>query len=147
MQNFSKPQRHCFIAKWATYPWNLTLHAFPSQIIASWKCLSKWQVKAMQTKFVTTKYILLVSSCSVIPTCTYHDIISFLQFQVRATDSRPLGVVRSAEATVVITITRDQGPPVFTRTPYSTVVPINQAVNTTFYTVSAFDNDLRVSHM
>jgi hypothetical protein len=64
---------------------------------------------------------------------------------VRATDNRPASVARTAEATVVITIIRDSGPPQFISTPYITSVAINQAVNTSFFNVQAIDNDLRVS--
>ena len=59
-------------------------------------------------------------------------------------DDRPTGVQRTSEAQVIISVLRDSGPPTFVNTPYSTSVPINQQVNTTFYSVRAIDNDLKV---
>ena len=73
-----------------------------------------------------------------------HVISLSLQFNVRATDNRPSTVARSAESTVVITIIRDSGPPQFVNTPYITSVPINKAINSSFFNVQAIDNDLRV---
>lgn len=70
---------------------------------------------------------------------------SNFRFSVRANDDRPLSVRKTADATVEITVLRDSGPPTFTNTPYNTIVPINQVVNSTFYNVRAIDGDLKVS--
>ena len=67
-----------------------------------------------------------------------------LQFSVRAVDDRPTGVQRTSDAQVTISVLRDSGPPTFVNTPYVTSVPINQRVNTTFYSVRAVDSDLKV---
>lgn len=48
-------------------------------------------------------------------------------------------------STVVVNVQRDQFPPVFQNTPYGVSITDSQALNTTIYTVSAVDADLRVS--
>ncbi|KAH3873273.1 hypothetical protein DPMN_036504 [Dreissena polymorpha] len=65
-------------------------------------------------------------------------------FTVRAIDNRPQGVQKSTQATVQINVLRDGGPPQFVNTPYRITVPINQAVNSSFFSVRAVDNDLKV---
>ena len=65
------------------------------------------------------------------------------RFNVRVTDGRQTNTGET-EATITITVRPLEGPPEFTGTPYSTTVFINQAVNSTFFRVSAIDTDLRV---
>lgn len=65
-------------------------------------------------------------------------------FTVTCVDDRPTGVQRNAEARVEILVLRDSGPPQFANTPYTTTVAINQAINISFFTVHAVDNDLKV---
>ena len=72
-------------------------------------------------------------------------LLCVFQFEIEAVDDRAVTIQRVARATVVISVLRDSGPPVFTNTPYVAGVPITQAVNTTVFTVRAVDPDLRVS--
>ncbi|WAQ96419.1 CELR3-like protein [Mya arenaria] len=65
-------------------------------------------------------------------------------FTITALDNRPQMVQRSAEASVTINVQRDSGPPRFVNAPYSVSIPINQDVNTTIFTVSAVDDDLKL---
>ena len=72
-------------------------------------------------------------------------LLCVFQFEIEAVDDRAVTIQRVARATVVISVLRDSGPPVFTNTPYVAGVPITQAINTTVFTVRAVDPDLRVS--
>ncbi|XP_041364043.1 protocadherin Fat 4-like [Gigantopelta aegis] len=62
-------------------------------------------------------------------------------FEVQATDNRVGNLARVSQTSVVITVLRDRGPPVFHNTPYVVNVPITQAVNSTFFNVLAIDPD------
>ena len=72
---------------------------------------------------------------------------STFTFTVRVVDDRPTSVQKSDQASVEITVLRDSAPPRFVSTPYITSVPINQAVNSTVYTVRAVDSDLKVKSL
>ncbi|WAQ95445.1 FAT4-like protein [Mya arenaria] len=72
-----------------------------------------------------------------------NSVRSRFTFTVTAVDNRPLSVQKTSQASVTINVLRDSGPPQFVNTPYRTTIPINQGINTTFYTVSAIDNDLK----
>lgn len=72
------------------------------------------------------------------------DYDQWFQITVRVTDQR-VTQERIDTSTVVVNIQRDQFPPVFQRTPYSVSISDNQVLNTTIYTVTAVDSDLRVS--
>ena len=74
----------------------------------------------------------------------FNEYILKLQLTIRATDNR----IRAALATVRISITRTvDANPVFINTPYRTTIQYNRAINTTVYTVTATDADLRVWHL
>lgn len=70
--------------------------------------------------------------------------LSLYQITVRVTDQR-VTQERIDTSTVVVNVQRDQFPPVFQNTPYGVSITDSQALNTTIYTVSAVDSDLRVS--
>lgn len=63
---------------------------------------------------------------------------------MRVTDQR-VTQERIDTSTVVVNVQRDQFPPVFQNMPYGVSITDSQALNTTIYTVSAVDADLRVS--
>ncbi|KAK3089813.1 hypothetical protein FSP39_006721 [Pinctada imbricata] len=66
--------------------------------------------------------------------------INFYTLTIRATDNR----IRSALATVRISITRTvDALPIFINTPYRTSIRYDRAVNSTIYTITATDADLR----
>ena len=69
------------------------------------------------------------------------------QLRVEASDGRK--PARTAQATVRISITRDESKPVFSNTPYTDArVSENSAVKVEFYTkVKATDGDLQVSRV
>lgn len=69
---------------------------------------------------------------------------SLYQITVRVTDQR-VTQERIDTSTVVVNVQRDQFPPVFQNTPYGVSITDSQALNSTIYTVSAVDSDLRVS--
>ena len=73
------------------------------------------------------------------------NIRSEFVFTVTALDERPTNVQRSAVARVLITVTRDSGPPQFVNAPYETTININQALNTSVFRLSAVDTDRSVS--
>lgn len=66
------------------------------------------------------------------------------QFRVTAYDNRPLGVQKTAVASVRINIARDSGPPQFISTPYNTLVDINTPIQMSVFKIQAIDNDLQV---
>lgn len=70
--------------------------------------------------------------------------LSLYQITVRVTDQR-VTQERIDTSTVVVNVQRDQFPPVFQNTPYGVSITDSQALNSTIYTVSAVDSDLRVS--
>lgn len=63
-------------------------------------------------------------------------------FIVQARDNRRVNP-KHANATVIITVNPLQGPPQISAA--ETTIPINQALNISFFSLSAFDPDLRVS--
>lgn len=70
--------------------------------------------------------------------------LSLYQITVRVTDQR-VTQERIDTSTVVVNVQRDQFPPVFQNTPYGVSITDSQALNSSIYTVSAVDSDLRVS--
>lgn len=65
-------------------------------------------------------------------------------FQVQARDNRLVNG-QNAEARVTIIVRPLQGPPVIT--PANITIFINQQLNVSFFRISAFDPDLRVSRL
>lgn len=65
-----------------------------------------------------------------------------LQISVRASDQRV--PERVDDSVVVVDIIRDQNPPVFTNEPYGVTITDNQALNTSIFRVTAFDQDAQV---
>ena len=70
--------------------------------------------------------------------------LSIPQFEVSATDDRPLSIARRETTRVSISVQGENGPPVFSGTPYVLDVPIDQAVNSSFFIINATDSDLKV---
>jgi len=68
--------------------------------------------------------------------------IMYYTFNVQARDNRLVNP-QSATITVEITVRPLQGPP--NLNPVEITIPISQALNISFYTLSAFDADMRVS--
>lgn len=52
---------------------------------------------------------------------------------------------RTAQASVIVNVLRDNSPPIFRNTPYATDISENRLATTSIFRVSADDADLRVS--
>ena len=67
------------------------------------------------------------------------------RFNVEASDqSNP---ARTATSNVIVNVVRDEAPPFFLNTPYSSSTLETALINSTFYRVSASDPDLKVSYV